>query len=267
MSAALLAAATRALTDELGRAPDLSPGDLAALAGAATDAPQLKRWLKRRLMGEPLPYILGRLDFRGRGYAIDARAYITDPECTHLVDAVVAAIDRVQARTGRPPLVAEVGAGCGSLAISVQLERPAATVVSLELDAAALALARSNAAALGAPVRFVESDLFDAWPGPAAPDLVFADPPWGTEQTLYDAERDAAYYRAMPAASAFPLGGATGLHEQILQAAARLGWASHLILNGGVLPPATLAHVARGARWHEIVSPVPGLSLLHGRMH
>lgn len=267
MSDALLADALRALNDELGRAPDLTPGDLAALAGAAADLAQLKRWIKRRLMGEPLPYVLGRFRFRGRDFRIDARAYITDAECTHLVDAVVDAIDRFQAREGRAPLVAEIGAGCGSLAVSVQLERPAATVVSLELDAAALELARDNAAAHGAPVRFVESDLFDSWPGPAAPDLVFADPPWGTEQTLYDTERDAAYYHAMPASSAFPLGGATGLHEQILRAVARRGWNSHLLLNGGVLPPATLATVAHAARWHEISTPAPGLSLLHCRMY
>jgi hypothetical protein len=56
---------------------------------AGGDAPRLKRWLKRRLAGEPLAYITGGFTFRGLAFAIDKRAYITDPETTHLVSAVL----------------------------------------------------------------------------------------------------------------------------------------------------------------------------------
>jgi release factor glutamine methyltransferase len=258
------------LAVELGDAPvaALAPTDVAALARAAGEDPlRLKRWLKRRLAGEPVAYIVGELIFRGRTFHVDQRAYITDPENAFLVDTLLAQIDAFAAREHRPPVVAEFGCGCGSLAISVKLERSAATVIGLELDANALAVAARNVARWQVDVPLVESDLFDAWPRTTAPDFIFGDPPWGSEETLYDAARDAAHYRAMPAASAFPLGGRTGLHAQVLRAAAVRGWRSELLLNGGVLPPAELTAVAQNAVFTEILVSPGGISLLHCRMH
>lgn len=250
--------------------PPLAADDALALAAACTGDPaRLKRWLKRRLTGEPLAYILGELTFRGRRFRIDKRAYITDPETSHVVDAVLAASDAFSAQQGRAPIVAEFGCGCGSLGLSLKLERPNVAYVGLELDADALALARLNAEQYHLDVSLVESDLFDAWPLAAPPDFIFGDPPWGADDTLYDAERDAAHYHAMPAASAFPLGGRTGVHAQLLRAVRLLGWRSHLVLNGGVLPPTELRTVAlsAGAVWVEIAAPRPGISLLHCRMN
>jgi methylase of polypeptide subunit release factors len=250
-----------------GPPPALATADAAVLTAACGgDADRLKRWVKRRLAGEPLAYVLGELEFRGRRFRIDARAYITDPEASLLVDAVIAAIDAITAQHGRAPLVADLGSGCGSMAIAVKLERPAANVIGLDLDPAALRLAAENAAAMHAGVRFVESDLFDAWPDAAAPDLIFADPPWGSEETLYSPDRDAAHYRAMPAVSAFPLGGLTGGHAQILRAVARRQWPSLVLLNCGVLPRTAIASLAAATHWHEIASPAPGISVLRCRM-
>src|SRR5262249_21469800 len=133
---------------ELGAAPPALPAaEVETLTAACgDDANRLKRWIKRRLAGEPIPYILGELMFRGRRFRIDARAYITDPESSFLVDATGVAIDTFTAQQGRPPLVAEIGSGCGSLAISLKLERPAAPVIALDLDPAALRLSIENAA-------------------------------------------------------------------------------------------------------------------------
>lgn len=267
-SPALVAAIARIARDLEGFSPPAIPiAELHALdAASAGDAAKLQRWLKRRFAGEPLAYILGEFTFRGRRFRSDARAYITDPETSLLVDAVLERGDRL-AREGRAPCVAEIGCGGGSLALSVQLERPAWRVVGLDLDGAALALAGINAAAHGLPgLPLLESDLFEAWPGPDAPDLIFGDPPWGGEDTLYDDSRGAAHYRAMPAASAFPPGDRTMVHRQILRDVARRGWRSHLILNGGVLPAAELAALARDAAWQEI-EPRAGAVLLHCRMH
>lgn len=266
---ALTASVLARITAELGAPPPALPeADLATLAAACQgDADKLKRWIKRRLVGEPIPYILGEIVFRQRRFRVDPRAYITDPETTFLVEGVENAVDTFTAEHGRAPLVAEIGSGCGSLAITLKLERPAATVVALDLDPAALRLSVENGAAHRADVRFVESDLFDAWPETAAPDIIFADPPWGSEETLYSEDRDGDYYHAMPAASAFPLGGLTGVHTQILRSVAQRQWSSHIILNGGVLPPAELESVARGTRWYAITASGGGVSLLHCRMH
>jgi release factor glutamine methyltransferase len=254
---------------ELGQAlPPFAAGDLDAFAAAAGgDVHRLKRWLKRRTAGEALAHIVGGFEFRGRRFAIDKRAYVTDAEVTHLIDALLRRARGHLDITGRPPLLAEIGVGCGSLALTLKAELPAALVVGLDLDPDALAVAAANAARLGLPVRLVESDLLDDWPDDLpAPDFIYGDPPWGDATTLYEADRPISHYRTMPPASSFPLGGRTGVHAQILRAVQARGWASEIWLNGGVLPPAELAALAAGAATWAVVTPRPGLSLLRCQM-
>ena len=245
---------------------ELSASDLTSLAAAAPDAPTLKRWIKRRLAGEVLAHIHGNFEFAGREFAVDKRAFVTDPELIHLVDAVTVRLAALAEELGRPPLVAEVGVGCGSLSLTLKARMPAAEFVGLDLDPDALAVAADNSRRLGLTLRLIEAYLFDPWPADLpAPDLIFGDPPWGDAETLYAADRPAAHYHAMPAASAFPLGGRTGVHAQILRAATRRGWTGEIWLNGGSLPVGELAALGSlAARW-QLVHPIAGLSLCHGR--
>lgn len=262
-------AALERIVRETGSSAAAIPADDAAMLARASrgDSLRLDRWLKRRLAGEPLAYIVGEFTFRGRRFQIDKRAYITDPEASFLVDSVLRQLDAFAARHGRPAIVAEMGCGCGSLGLSLKLERPGIRLIGLDLDPDPLVLAAANAAAHGVEAQWIESDLFAGWPLAEAPDLIFGDPPWGSEQTLYDTARDAAYYHAMPAASAFPLGGPMGCHAQILAAVSARGWSSHVVLNGGVLPALEFAALAQAAAWRELEHPVPEISILHCRMH
>lgn len=273
---ALLATVVRALREELGEQDSflraLDPSEALTLAAAAAgDAVRLKRWLKRRLCGEPLAHITGSFSFRGLTFAIDKRAYVTDPELTHLVSAVIARGTILAAARKRAPLLADVGVGCGSLALAIRHALPVARLVGLDLDPDALAVAARNAAKHRLPLRLIESDLFDSWPTSLrAPDLIYGDPPWGDTTTLYEATaRPAAHYHVMPPVSAFPLGGRTGVHRQILRAVARRGWHSEIWLNCGVLPRTELTACAQsaGAKEFEVISPVPGLSLLRCQMN
>lgn len=254
------------LQRELGADLSLGPDDTAALAAAATDAAQFRRWCKRRLAGEPLAHVLGRLVFAGRTFRIDKRAYVTDPELIHLVNAVIGAARELADVRGRGPTIAEIGVGCGSLACTVKAALPNATVVGLDLDPDALAVAALNAKEHGLAVRLIESDLFAGWPTDLPPpDLVFGDPPWGDETTLYADDRPASHYHAMPPASAFPLGGATGMHEQILRAIAARGWPCEVWLNGGVITPGRLTNLGRLAPHFQLIEPASGLHLLRCR--
>ena len=248
--------------------PALPPGDLTALAEAAGPDPRrLKRWIKRRIAGEPLAHIVGSFTFRGLRFAVDKRAYVTDPELTHLVDAVLDRARAFQASAGRAPLLAEIGVGCGSLALTIKETLTEAEIIGLDLDPDALAVAAANATARGIALRLIESDLFDDWPTDLpAPDFIYGDPPWGDATTLYGGDRPAAHYGAMPAASAFPLGGRTGVHAQVLRAVARRGWTAEIWLNGGVLPREELAALAEAAAEWEVLSPAGDVRLLRCRM-
>lgn len=240
------------------------PGpDVQALYQASHgEGDRFRRYLKRYTWGDPLPYILGRVTFRGRDFKLDRRAYITDPELTYLVDVVIQAVDQFTQHHGRSPLVAEFGVGCGSLGISLKLERPQITLVGVDIDHSAIALAQENIHHAGVDLPLIESDFFTSWSIPTPPDIIYGDPPWGETTDLYDEERSAAYYHAMPAMSAYPLGGKATVHEGLLRHVAQQGWASLLLLNCGVLPRATIQELAALTTTHAVIQPHENVSIL-----
>lgn len=266
---AKISAALAGIADDLaGEAVGaVAEADLQAMAEMAADVPTLKRWIKRRIAGEPLAYVLGGFTFGGRWFTVDKRAYVTDPETLHLVEAVAERVRVLERGLGRPVRVTEFGVGCGSLALTLKALCLSIEIVGVDLDPGALGVAAENARRLGLDLRLVEADLFEPWPGDLLPpDLIFGDPPWGDEAALYDAARPAEHYAAMPAASAYPLGGVSGLHVQVLRAVRRLGWPSEIWLNAGVLGDAALAPVRAEAREWALVRPAPGLTIIQCRV-
>jgi len=238
---------------------------LLALAAGA-DGARLAQLRQRVAAGEPAPYVAGFLEFRGRRFASDRRAYITDPEASHLIDTVNSQGRRLEAELGRPLRVLEFGVGAGTLAITLKLENPQWSLGGLDIDPPALELGRENARAHGVDIDLIESDYLSGWPaGAPAPDLMFADPPWGDAEDLYDEVRDEAWYRQMPERSAFPTGGGrTTIHDELIRRFAALRWTSLLILNYGILPRELIERsVAPLSRW-QLLHPRPDISVVAG---
>jgi hypothetical protein len=239
------------------------PSAVQALYAASQGDPvRFQRYLKRHTWGDPVPYIIEAIEFRQRTFKLDRRAYITDPELTHLVDAVLQTIDAFTAREGRSPLVAEFGVGCGSLSISIKLERPDVEIVGVEIDHSAIALARENAAQFGVDIPIIESDFFTSWSRSDAPDIIYGDPPWGETTDLYDDVRSADYYHAMPVMSAYPVGGKAAVHEGLLRHVQSKGWTSLLLLNCGVLPNLILNDLEVLTCTATRLHPAPELTIL-----
>jgi len=117
--------------------------------------------VERLAGGEPLQYILGETDFMGRAFACDPRALIPRPETEQLTAWMLE--DRALWRN-EAPVIADVGTGGGCIAISLALERPRGRYIATDTSAAALALARENAARHGvlARLRFMACDLLPA---------------------------------------------------------------------------------------------------------
>jgi release factor glutamine methyltransferase len=251
-----------------GGANPVSERDFERLSEECGDPPdtkRLRRYLRRRQLGEPLEYIVGYQEFRGRRFAIDKRVYITDPELTYLIDAVVESA-RALAASGCPnPLIVEFGVGCGSLAISIKKELPEARVIGVDLDSDAIAVALKNVMQHHADVWLLESDLFSGVSQEIVPDIIFGDPPWGDEESLYDDGRPATHYQAMPLLSAFPVGGITAVHEALLEDVARRGWQSSIFLNLGTLQEQHIERLAGLTAWHECLR-YGEVSVLHCKM-
>ncbi len=116
----------------------------------------LREKVRRRATGVPLQHLLGNVEFHKRVFQCDARALIPRPETEYLVELIL-----------KEPLpeastLADIGTGSGVIGLTLAAERPAATVLAVDLSEDALALARENAARLELGeerVRFLQSDL------------------------------------------------------------------------------------------------------------
>ncbi|MGI8730774.1 MAG: peptide chain release factor N(5)-glutamine methyltransferase [Solirubrobacteraceae bacterium] len=127
--------------------------------------------VRRRSVGrEPVAYIVGSKGFRHIDLRVDARVLVPRPETELLVE--------VGLTLGQGACVVDVGTGSGAIALSLKHERPDLVVVGTDVSAAALELARANAAALGLDVRFTEGDLLA---GAERCDAVLSNPPYVRE--------------------------------------------------------------------------------------
>ena len=158
--------------------------------------------VQRRAAGEPLAYILGRREFWSLELKVSAAVLVPRPE-TELV------VERCLALCGsRNVAMADLGTGSGAIALALAWERRGWSVTATDRSEAALAIASSNARALGINnVRFLAGDWFRALAGQRF-DLIASNPP-------YVAAADPAL--SDPALRHEPLGalasGATGLED------------------------------------------------------
>lgn len=153
------------LADVTGR----TPAWLFAHGEEQIDPAPVEALVRRRIDGEPLQYIRGKAEFFGREFFVDDRVLIPRPETELLVEAAIA-------RAPNGALVLEVGSGSGCIAITIERERRDLEVTSIDVSVAALAVAKRNARAHEANVRFAASDAFEAISGEF--DLIVANPPY-----------------------------------------------------------------------------------------
>ncbi len=136
----------------------------------ADEAARLAALFARRLAGEPVAYIVGRREFFGLDFEVSAAVLIPRPDTELLVEL---ALERMPARAR----LLDMGTGSGAIAVALAHARPDAAVSALDVSAAALAVARRNAAANGAAVRFLASDWFAAL-GADCFDVIVSNPPY-----------------------------------------------------------------------------------------
>ena len=147
--------------------------DRAALAAdsgegiEAADARAFGAMVRRRIVREPVSYILGRRGFRHLELRSDGRALIPRPETELLVEVAVGM---------QPASVLDAGTGSGAIALALADELPEAEIVAIDVSRSALALAEENAAELGQGdrVRF----QLGALPAPRHFELVVANLPY-----------------------------------------------------------------------------------------
>ncbi len=96
--------------------------------------------LTRVLKDEPLAYVVGHREFYDLDLITDQRALIPRPETECLIEFALAHF------ANHPgPIIADIGTGCGGIAVTLAKHLPRARVIAADLSAEAVDLARENA--------------------------------------------------------------------------------------------------------------------------
>jgi release factor glutamine methyltransferase len=184
-------------------------------------ASPFQRAVAGRIAGEPFAYAAGRVAFRTLDLRVDRRALIPRPETEGLVDLVLA-------HTARGGVAADVGTGCGCLALSLAVEGRCTRVVATERSPEAAVLARENVSRLAppVPVDVRVGDLLEPLAG-ARYVVIVSNPPYLT---------DAEYAALDPAVRDYePRGALASGPDGLAATRALLAGAAALLSEGGLL--------------------------------
>ncbi len=135
-------------------------------------AAEFRDLVERRRIGEPIAYLVGKREFYGLGFRVTPDVLIPRADTETLIDV---ALEKLA--PGDSHNVLDLGTGSGCIAIAIAHVRPAARVTAVDLSAAALAVARQNAATTGVTVEFIEGRWFE----PLAQhrfDVIVSNPPY-----------------------------------------------------------------------------------------
>jgi len=130
--------------------------------------------IAQRAMGIPTQYITGHQEFWGMDLIVSPAVLIPRPETEHVIEAVLPL-----ARAVEKPRIVDVGTGSGCIALALAKELPQADIHATDISAAALEIARANAARhrLDNCIHFHLTDLLYGFE-PGAFDLVVSNPPY-----------------------------------------------------------------------------------------
>jgi len=143
-------------------------------------AEELERYqtaIGERAAGKPSQYIIGHQEFWGLDFLVTPAVLIPRPETEHVIEMV---LDLVREQDTRVPRIVDVGTGSGCIALALAHELPDARMEANDISAAAVEIARANAARLNLDrrVRFHHGDLLEGIPESERFDFIVSNPPY-----------------------------------------------------------------------------------------
>ena len=156
--------------EQMLREPNIKP-DPAAIN-------RLSELLARRVAHEPVARIIGARDFYGLSLALGPPTLDPRPDTETVVTIAGHIAERIERAESEPLRILDLGTGSGAIALALLSALPDAEAVAVDIDPAALDVARRNATAHGLTdrIRFLESDWLDQVEGIFH--LIVANPPY-----------------------------------------------------------------------------------------
>lgn len=228
---------------------------------------EYRELVRQRAGGAPVAYIVGSREFFALPFDVTPDVLIPRPETEQLV---VRALDILkqghvfgEGAVQRPAAIADVGTGSGVLAVSLAKHWPSSHVTAVDISAAALEIARRNAAKHGVVdrIEFLESDVFDSVAADRDFDLIVSNPPYVTTRELDELDDGVKRFEPAVALDGGPQGTQV-ISRLIDQAQDRLGLDGWLIVE---ISPTIAADVERllqassGLTAHEVLDDLAGL--------
>ncbi len=145
---------------------------------AQAEAARYANWVARRAAGEPVAYITGHKAFMGLDLVVDRHVLLVRPSTVWLVEAALESL-RSRALEERTLLVANIGTGCGAIALALGLLEPRiGHIYAVDCSTEALAVARANGQRylLNVLISWLEGDTLAPLPEPV--DLIVANLPY-----------------------------------------------------------------------------------------
>ena len=137
--------------------------------------------LKRRIIGEPLQYIIGYTEFMGLKFRVDKRVLIPRPETEILVQSAIEVLMNV-----KNPRILDIGTGSGCIAVALANNIIGSQITAVDISFEALEVAKDNAQLnkiSRSQIEFIQSDLFLKL-GNNKFDLIISNPPYISTQEL-----------------------------------------------------------------------------------
>ncbi|MBN1367646.1 MAG: peptide chain release factor N(5)-glutamine methyltransferase [Dehalococcoidales bacterium] len=139
----------------------------------------LRDIIQRHLNGEPVAYITGHKEFFGIDFIVDSRVLIPRPETELLVEKALQLAD-----SNKVNLIADIGTGCGTIAVSLALKLTGVKIYATDISAPALEVAVQNGRKyrVADKICWLQGDLLEPLPEPV--DIIVANLPYVKKEDI-----------------------------------------------------------------------------------
>ena len=215
---------------------------------SASKVDKINAYVKERISGRPLWYIVGNTEFYGFTLDVDERVLIPRPETEELVEHALKDINENSE-------VLDLCTGSGAIAIAVK-KLTNAKVTAVDISDKAIELAKSNARKNNAEIEFVLSDMFDGI-GERKFDVIISNPPYIRSDDIQTLDKEVKSFEPILALD----GGNDGLdyYRKIFQNASKyLKNCGGLYLECGINQAQEIADMFNGYET-EIIKDINGI--------
>lgn len=180
--------------------------------------------IERRIAREPTAYIVGHKEFYGLDFEVDRSVLIPRPETELIVEK---AINLASCVFADRCLIADVGTGCGAIAVALAVNLPNSKVYAIDISGDALGVSRRNCRRHGVSDRItlLQGDILDVLPEPVH--IIIANLPYVRDSEFTELSTEVAGFEPRLALS----GGVDGL----LQTRRLIEQAPGYLIQGGAV--------------------------------